>query len=558
VRKLGVSILLAGMVAAMGLPAGVAGAGQGPAREYVVVYADGASLSAARAAVKGAGGTIVRENTAVGVATVRSTNRGFLAAANAHAALFGAARNIAIGHSPKLQPKDSLEADLTAGAGQARPVLREAAPAGTSVLQAEPLADLQWGMQMIEATVDGSYAVHMGDPGVLVGIMDTGIDASHPDLADRFDPVLSRNFTTDIPLVDGPCEEEPDQSCEDPADVDENGHGTHVAGIAAASYNEFGLAGVAPGVTLVNLRAGQDSGYFFLQPTVDALTHAGENGIDVVNMSFFIDPWLFNCRNNPADSPEAQQEQRTIIAATQRALDFAHLRDVTLIASAGNGHTDLGHPTEDDISPDFPPGSEYLRMVNNRCLVLPTEGNNVMSITSLGPSGRKSFFSDYGVEQTTVSAPGGDSRDFFGTPQYLAPENRILSSFPESVLRESGLIDESGRPLTPFVVRFCRRVACGYYAYLQGTSMSSPHATGVAALIVSGHGTTDPNLGGLTMDPAAVEQMLRDTAVDTACPAQNPFDYPDLPDEYTAFCEGTTDFNGFYGDGIVNALNAVS
>ena len=60
----------------------------------------------------------------------------------------------------------------------------------------------------------------------------------------------------------------------------------------------------------MNLRAGQDSGYFFLSPTVDALTYAGDHGIDVVNMSFYIDPWLYNCRSNPADSPAEQREQR--------------------------------------------------------------------------------------------------------------------------------------------------------------------------------------------------------------------------------------------------------
>ena len=57
-----------------------------------------------------------------------------------------------------------------------------------------------------------------------VGIIDTGIDASHPDLDDNVNRSLSRNFTTDIPLIDGPCEEEPDHSCSDPATVDEGGH----------------------------------------------------------------------------------------------------------------------------------------------------------------------------------------------------------------------------------------------------------------------------------------------------------------------------------------------
>ena len=69
-----------------------------------------------------------------------------------------------------------------------------------------------------------------GRKGVLVGVIDTGIDGSQPDIAPNFDATLSRNFTTDIELIDGPCADEPDQSCTDPPDVDEDGHGTHVAG----------------------------------------------------------------------------------------------------------------------------------------------------------------------------------------------------------------------------------------------------------------------------------------------------------------------------------------
>ena len=83
---------------------------------------------------------------------------------------------------------------------------------------------------------------------------------------------------------------------QDPNDVDENSHGTHVASTVASPINGLGMAGVAPNVTLVNSRAGQDSGFFFLQPSVDALTAAGDFGIDVVNMSYFIDPWLYNLR----------------------------------------------------------------------------------------------------------------------------------------------------------------------------------------------------------------------------------------------------------------------
>jgi subtilisin family serine protease len=380
------------------------------------------------------------------------------------------------------------------------------------------------------------------------------------------DTSLSRNFTTDIPLIDGPCEEEPDASCSDPATVDEGGHGSHVAGTVGAELNGLGISGVAPNITLVNLRAGQDSGFFFLFETLDAYTYAADHGIDVVNMSFFTDPWEFNCRDNPLDSPEAQQEQRTIIDASNEALNYAFSRGVTLIAAEGNSHTDLGNPTYDAFSPDYPPDSAYVRdNITNACLDIPTEGAHVMSISALGPSGRKAYYSNYGVEQTTVSAPGGDRRDFFGTPQYNTPGTRILSSYPAELAMAEGLVSKNFRSRNPLAVVHCvgeRNAAnCGVYVYLQGTSMASPHATGVAALIVSEFGSGSG--AGFGMSPSAVEARLRSTATNTACPRPRLFEYPDLVGAdpnvpFEAYCEGGKDFNGFYGDGIVNALAAVS
>ena len=161
-------------------------------------------------------------------------------------------------------------------------------------------------MQLIGATPTGSYAHDQGSHAVRVGIMDTGVDGKHPDIAPNFDRSLSRNFTVDNSepgIDDGPCEH---PSCVDPTDEDDDGHGTHVASTIGSPLNGIGIAGVAPKVDIVNIRAGQDTGFFLLQPTVDALTYAGKVGIDVVNMSFYIDPWLFNCTSNPADSPEQQ------------------------------------------------------------------------------------------------------------------------------------------------------------------------------------------------------------------------------------------------------------
>jgi subtilisin family serine protease len=412
-------------------------------------------------------------------------------------------------------------------------------------------------MRRIRATADGSHAVQRGSHEVLVGIIDTGIDARHPDLRRNLSRRLSRNFTTDIPIIDGPCGEERDGSCADAPTVDEAGHGTHVAGIVAADLNGLGMAGVAPNLRLVNLRAGQDSGYFFLQETVDALTYAGDAGIDVVNMSFYIDPWLYNCPANHADAREARREQRIVVEATQRALDYAHEHGVTLVAGAGNAFTDLGRPRTDHSSPGYPPGAAYHRDIDNSCLVMPVEGRHVVVVNAIGPSGRKAYYSNYGREQSDLSAPGGDLYERFGTRRWQSRDNLILSTYPERVLRDAGLVRPNGRPSNAAVVRDCEGEQCGYYAYLQGTSMASPHVAGVAALIVSERGRADPPRRGLTLRPRAVRRVLVRTANARACPRPRRFDYPGLGPVYSARCAGTRTFNGFYGSGVVNALAAV-
>ena len=190
--------------------------------------------------------------------------------------------------------------------------------------------------------------------GVTVAVIDSGIMDSHPDLqtpAGASRVVYAESFN----LAEG-------------NDVyDRYGHGTHVASTIASPINGLGIAGVAPKVTLVNLRAGQDSGYFLLAPTLAALTYAGDIGVDVVNMSFYTDPWLFNCTKNPADSPAEQAEQSVIREATQRAINYARGHGVLPIAAMGNEATDLNSPTVDPTSPDFPPGIEKTRTIDNSC-----------------------------------------------------------------------------------------------------------------------------------------------------------------------------------------------
>ena len=543
----------------LGIPAASVGAES--TADYVVVAEQGASSSAVKAAVKAAGGKVTSRNAAIDTYAATGPATGFILDVSASSAVDSAAHAKPIGSIPGAKPVKELVPDAGAiEAANARGNAQGKKPGGGSTAGLDPLDDDQWGLQMVRS--DEARTVNAGDGRVLVGILDSGIDVTHPDLDGQVDFALSRNFAPDFPDVDGPCEV---ASCLDPVGTDDNGHGTHVAGIVAAEANGLGISGVAPGVRLVALKGGQDSGYVFLTPVTDALTYAADNGIDVVNMSFYVDPWLYNCQNNPADSAEDQLEQRAIVTAMTRALDYAHSKNVTLINSLGNNHEDLGHPRPDSSSPDYPPGTSYTRTIDNAtCLNLPVEGSHVIGVSALGPSTAKADYSNYGVEQISVAAPGGWFRDLIGTPDHRTNPNLILSTWSRGAAFAAGWIDDAGN-ITPAgvaaaMVKDCEDGDCGYYRYIQGTSMAAPHATGVAALIVSRFGIKDNKLGGLRLFPHKTEFVLLETASEHACPNPPLRDYgPEgRPDEFDALCEGDLEFNGFYGHGIVDAYAAVT
>jgi subtilisin family serine protease len=334
-----------------------------------------------------------------------------------------------------------------------------------------------------------------------------------------------------------------------------------VAGVIAAARNGFGIAGVAPDARLVNLRAGQDGGYFFLYEVLHALTAAGDLGLDVVNMSFYVDPWLYDCDSAgqyrsapPTDADLAEQALTRKLMG--QALEYAHDRGVTLVAAAGNEHADLA--AADRFDP-FGPGDQG-RVVSKDCINVPSEGAHVINVGAVGPSGTKADYSNYGLGDIDFAAPGGWVRDFVDTPAYQQPGNLVLSSFPVRSAIAQGLADAQGQPTDPYSVRQCNAAGvCGFYTYLQGTSMAAPHVAGAAALIVQRYGEGSPATG-YSLAPDRVAQILARSATNHPCPFGGTQSYAAqgrAPD-WNAVCQGTDDVNGFYGEGIVNAAAAMT
>lgn len=308
-------------------------------------------------------------------------------------------------------------------------------------------ADL-WGIKKIQAPQFWAATNHLGE-GITVAVIDTGIDYSHPDLAENIwinesegliadgidqdgngfvDDSIGWDFVHCIFFdIGGQCLQfqEPDA---DPLDL--MGHGTHVAGtIAAVGNNNFGVIGVAPKSRIMVLKAINDQGRASASDLADALFYATLNGADVINNSWAC---AGRCYSVPIFEAPVQ---------------LAYQSGVALVFSAGNSNDEAAY-------------------------YYPQNAPETITVAATDHLDARCSFTNRGVE-VDLAAPGGESS--VGEFDFLA--NSVLS------LRAANTdLYAMSSPLASGLM-----VVNDFFYRAKGTSMAAPHVSGAIALLMNAH-----------------------------------------------------------------------
>lgn len=366
------------------------------------------------------------------------------------------------------------------------------APAGPG-----DLYDLyQWDIQRVTRD-GGSWALEAGTHEVVVGIIDTGLDAGHPDLAANVMPG-GRNF---VP-AGGYLGTEPYETG-DPADTtDRHGHGTHVAGNIAANGR---VIGVGPQLGIRSYRVFGTSAAF-TEWIWAAIIAAADDGVDVINMSlggydilgqvFYVDP--ATGRRTPLGNDAAYH------TATTRVIQYAISRGVTVVAAAGNDGINATRKPEATalINQLFQDAGLPLHAVG-ATFRSPGGHPGVITVSATGPDDSLATYSTYGPGYITLAAPGGDFQRY-PDPGWFLDMNLSTWSADSLLLPAS-------------------------YVFSAGTSMATPKVAAAAALVKAQH----PDYS-----PAHVTARLLQTAADLGRRGTDPYFGHGLVDVYAALGGG--------------------
>lgn len=394
-------------------------------------------LQRALALVPGAGGAALASYPEIGTFFAQSATPSFapdLAAALRQAGIaihsIGPTRVAPVLYYERVElPTDKKDEAPQSGAAGGLTSMREesasAAPAGTN----EEV--FNWGAVAMHARE--AEAVNVKRAPVTVAVVDSGVEDTHPDLEGRVD--TSRSVKCSVNGV---------ATQDFYGWRDEFYHGTHVAGIIAANHNDIGIDGIAPEASIVAIEATNDNRLIYPEYVTCAFMWAASHGVDVVNNSYSMDPWVYWSPTDP--------EQAAGLEAATRSIKYAQGQGLAVIAAAGNEGVDIDNPTIDNGSPTDVPTPTKNRAVNGGIRV-PSMLDGVAQVSAVGQA--------YNVKPG-LSLGRAEFSNYGNTIDFAAPGDQIYSTVPL-------LFYPSG------------------YAVADGTSMATPHVSGIAALIKSVH-----------------------------------------------------------------------
>lgn len=459
-----------------------------PEKASYVLLASGTSLRPGLVAeVEDAGATVTASLDRIGVVLATSSDPNFARKAARISGISEVARDRMV--QWVTPPRVSAEVVTDEGVG-------ELSHGPTGVGAHERFRLVQWAPDAVHAP-EAWDAGYLG-AGARVAVLDGGINSNHQDLAANFDVPHSRSFVAGQAFN---------------FDVGSFWHGTHVAGIVAARDNDLGIVGIAPRATLIGVKvlhngSGSFSAvisgiYYAATPISEMILINGAliegAGADIINMSL-----------GATFLPVGRDGDSELLNALSRSTSYANKRGVTVIAAAGNEALDFDH--------------------TGHVVSVPAQSVGVIAVSALGPMGwavtgwaaggpfgldRPASYTNFGQSAISLGAPGGD---------FVLPGSAVCS-----------------KPRLPSgtVVQFCwvfDMVFSAFgssntgYGWAAGTSMASPAAAGVAALIVG-----KARSAGQSLSATDVRTRLEKSADDLGKPGND----------------------DFYGAGRVNAFRAI-
>ena len=380
------------------------------------------------------------------------------------------------------------------------------------------LPGLMWNLHRINAV--GAWQKTIGAGEVTVGVADTGLDYTHVELQNQVTQV--EDFTTtEDPVICDPSDHRLAHQLGAPADdLDFNGHGSWIGGNIAGELNGTGINGIAPGIKLVSLKISGWCGSAYDSTILNAFLWAADHGLDVVSISF----------GGYLDRSDSNQDALYNLYVS--TVQYAHDLGTTIVAAAGNEHTRIGAGGQ-VISHgilDIPPGgTDYFGLYElpggvPGVVDVSATGNVVKGTSAncpddalaaggftwckpasdrhqpagVGKKNQLTYYSNYGP-RIDVAGPGGARKfnvpaaDRGGTPGW--PYTGINSLFGGTSVSDGYHAWEA----FSITSNWAQEIPCftlndqpefpddQCYSIIQGTSMATPHASAVVALIASAH-----------------------------------------------------------------------